>query len=68
MKAVYPEDIDKNVYIISTYDPVDMLRAGKGINLDNWEWVNIEQDTAEKALCARFGQNPHLLENLQKSI
>jgi ribA/ribD-fused uncharacterized protein len=49
---------------MSSFDPVDMLRAGKRVNVDNGEWAKIAQATMETALRAKFGQNPHLLEKL----
>jgi predicted NAD-dependent protein-ADP-ribosyltransferase YbiA (DUF1768 family) len=64
IKAAFAEDYDAEAHIMSSFDPVDMLRAGKRVNVDNGEWAKIAQATMETALRAKFGQNPHLLEKL----
>ena len=49
---------------MSVSDPVDMLRAGKRVDIDQAAWADEEQTVMKTALREKFSQNPHLHEKL----
>lgn len=62
-KAVHAKDFYHHAVIMSTTDPVSMLRAGKLISVDA-KWTAIQTEIMQKGLVAKFSQNQSLLKEI----
>jgi ribA/ribD-fused uncharacterized protein len=64
-KAVRAGDNETAAKIMNTDDPVQHLRLGKKLTVNNDQWnENVSEAIMETAVTAKFTQNPELLKNL----